>query len=433
MAAAKKAKSKTTTKSSKKRVVKKKTGRSARKATKRKATKKKATKKKAARARKKKTEEAGSAVTFRSPAGEARLAGGSALQSFAMRWRYKLSKRDRWRTGGRLRQREELLADLTKLDTGKLLDWIALTDIVEVRVPYEKEATHWEARITPWEYVLSSVSRQLGRAGAFSVVRHLDQGVRAGVDPQRKIQKVMYVEACPGRLSDHFSFDRERADLRSLFPSAHFTELVSPTLQQLEDRVQEIGPDLIHVSGIDNHQARRILSSEDHLPDDWTETDGVVLSDGRGGMRPTETEAFARAVNAGENTPQMVYFNVYHSASRLAAMAVANGALYSVGFQDTIDDTLAETLMRVLYRNWALSEWRVLPGFLEVIRNLRQVPRKLTGTGVVLWSRHSLLDDEYDTVREDTEKLEMELAKELPLKRTMTTFGWSVPSRPARR
>ncbi|OYU42219.1 MAG: hypothetical protein CFE44_25255, partial [Burkholderiales bacterium PBB4] len=96
-----------------------------------------------------------------------------AMQREAMRWTYLLRSRSRWVRDPRSRERNEDEAREALRQIGIRppapdqprpleLEQLARSPMVVVRVPNrDVEPEHWEARVFPWEYVLSAATRSL--------------------------------------------------------------------------------------------------------------------------------------------------------------------------------------------------------------------------------------------------------------------------------
>ncbi|MCP4007541.1 MAG: transglutaminase domain-containing protein [bacterium] len=338
-----------------------------------------------------------------------------------MRWRYKLTKRSRWkyRLAEELKKLEKDLKGLhwdpAERDDVGFLDWIVSTSLLEVRIPYRDESEGWAARIAPWEFMLNSVNRRRGGTGDFSVIRHLERP-RARKTVPSSISRVLYLECAPAELREHFSFNDERRRLHMRFPKAEVEELFSPTRDVLRRTVSTFKPHVIHVAGVDTHQARSLLEERWELPADWGLLDGTVLTDDEGWIDPVAAQDFAKLLNAGTRKPILVFCNFYHSASRIAALCVAGGAQYAIGYQDTVDDEIAETLFSEFYDAWRGADWCMLPAFVAAVGILRRSPQKLTGTGIVLWSAHSLLDAQSGGLAESKRKRAIRRQKPIGVK-----------------
>ena len=71
---------------------------------------------------------------------------------------------------------------------------------------------------------------------------------------------------------------------------------------------------------------------------------------------------------------------------------MAEGAAASIGFQDEFDDALTELFFTNFYEAWRRFKWNTLEAFNFACDALKNQPAGLTGTGVVLWSDHSLIN-----------------------------------------
>jgi hypothetical protein len=98
--------------------------------------------------------------------------------------------------------------------------------------------------------------------------------------------------------------------------------------------------------------------------------------------------------------------NTYNSAARIAASIVAEGTGAAIGFQDEIDDLVAEQFITRFYRAWRELGWDLLRAFRAALLELLGEATSKIGTGIVLWSRESLLGNvDRPTVRDDEEQL----------------------------
>jgi hypothetical protein len=86
--------------------------------------------------------------------------------------------------------------------------------------------------------------------------------------------------------------------------------------------------------------------------------------------------------------------NFYNSAARVAALAIARGAEAAIGFQDEIDDALAERFFGDLYIRWREGGWDLLQAFRQTLLGMGTGIVKMTGTGIVLWSARSLIRED---------------------------------------
>jgi hypothetical protein len=317
----------------------------------------------------------------------------------AMHWSYVARYRRRWKTDGAQSDKhgEALARDLRGLGLGRGdLKALAKAAFIEVGMTYEVESTGWEGRILPWEYVLTAATRPW-RDEPLTIVRYLDSGRRRRRHT-KKPASLLFVETTPGELRADFGFEAERRLvpawlLGDCTPGAS-QPLEDPSERQLEKEVIMRKPEVIHVAGVDNHQAAQVLGilggeSPVRVPD------GLPLEIQTGDrIKFVSAGRIADLLTAEGHRPRFVAFNVYNSAARLAARTVAAGAELAIGFQDTFDDGLAELFLAEFYRAWSSSDTcQPLVAFQFAWNSLRELNEDLRGSGVVLWSEYSLFDD----------------------------------------
>ncbi|MCA8962408.1 MAG: CHAT domain-containing protein [Planctomycetes bacterium] len=331
-------------------------------------------------------------ITLRTPTGlSVEIPCGVALQEMAMRWSYVTRNRRRWMSIDRRREEQRTRAHDELIELGVTedqLEQLAHAELIEVAVPYTREDRDWEGRVLPWEYVLSSATRRYRGERRVTVIRHLERQRRARGHPQEL--SALLVASAPGSFADLYDFDSE---LRGIAASLELTTtegddrapvLRDPTLERLADSIREGAPAVVHVSAVDAHQGASMLDEPQPT------RDGVyLLGDGR---RETLVSAhdLAKALAPTRRPPELVFFNTYNSASRLAPLAVAEGVGAAIGFQSEIDDSLAELFASTFFRAWRLSDRDALHAFDVAWEWLRE-QRGLHGSGVVLWSEKSLV------------------------------------------
>lgn len=367
-------------------------------------------------------------ITLRTPDGEiaSKVQSGKKLQDAAYRWTYVLRSRTRWRKERRAREDLAEQGRTALLDLGLTeadLEILAQARWIEVSIPYAREARGWEARILPWEYLLSVATMTAGRRHGLTVVRHLD---RAGPEPEpfRRPESLSVIASAPGSIKDRFDFTTECAmPERILFddepvvvdddeddPDADpavddpVRLLEDPTLDEIAAHIRGAQPDIVHLCGIDNHQG--VDEFEMPQPSGEPTGDGMVLSwQETGSRRPMLAAAFdlARALSGGDAAdddaalrgPGLVVYNIYRSAARTAALTVAEGAGAALGFQDTFDDALAEIFLADFYHALRVSQYDVHLAFATAWHLLNTSGRDLRGSGVVLWSARSIAEIGY--------------------------------------
>ncbi len=312
----------------------------------------------------------------------------SNFQSTAMYWDYVLRNRIRWSqdqsASDAVQRRCIQLLDEIGLNQGRRQE-IAQSGAVEIDIPYHAESQGWELRIFPWEFLLFTAT--LGqRTGPLIVVRHVCCSGRGEGEP-RQPKTFMVVESAPGDLNQ-FSFASERRLVESNLALKKITCAANPTLQELTRTLKEFTPDVVHLAGIDAHQGRQLLNL-----DDSEGHDGYYLSDTKGAPVAFDGETLAPALRGadapGQQTgysPVLVSCNFYNSGARVAAMIAAESAEAAIGFQDEIDDRVAENFFAKFYFNWRALDWDLLRAFRLAVSGVH-----LGGAIAILWSSHSLL------------------------------------------
>ncbi|HLA79009.1 MAG TPA: CHAT domain-containing protein, partial [Vicinamibacteria bacterium] len=306
-----------------------------------------------------------------------------------MSWSYTVRNRRRWASQETVREQQahRCVAELEGLgvELGKL--GIEGASLIEVSIPYTREQEGWEARVFPWEYVLSAATRGL-RSGPLTVVRHLRRpalpvataGGTAGA-------AAVIVESAPGALRQAYSFESERRLVESNL-GLSCVPLIDPTRERLRQAIAANQPAVVHLSGIDVHQAASLMS----LPPAPDHGDGFLLSDENGAPDVVSALDLAALVTAAPRKPLLFACNAYHTAARISALAVAEGCQAAIGFQDEFDDGLAEMFFTSFYAAWSRLEHDPLPAFRWAWNDLRARRRDLKGTGIVLWTARSVLD-----------------------------------------
>ncbi len=335
----------------------------------------------------------------------------AALITHAKRWMYILRNRSRWSNDEDAVAAVEEQASTDLEDLGVSFDVQAEVrnarhievEIVDARAS-GRESTDAEhaAAIFPWEFVLSSATRYAGRSEPLLVSRLLR---RPAPPPATQPSSFLFLQSAPGRLDGVYSFDSERARLKAATGAASSWRLSnSDTLSRIEHRTAvQVVPHAIHVSGVDNHQIARIIDGfyeeEDiqKLVGPSGPEDGMVI---RGLDIPEEPVPFhtlaPRIIPPSvppPNRPWLVTCNLYHS-SRFAQELVRCGAYSAMGFQDEINDELAELFFQEFYRCWLTEPNAVdLPrAFAHAWTTLRERGNLLFGTGVVLWVGRSAFE-----------------------------------------
>ncbi|MEJ2592454.1 MAG: hypothetical protein P8178_13855, partial [Candidatus Thiodiazotropha sp.] len=347
-----------------------------------------------------------------------RFAGGAvpirdetnALPQLAMKWSYMVRNRHRWSLSA-TRQKaveQEARADMLGLGVGETeLRLLAEQAVIEVSVAYQEESVNWAARIFPWEFVVTRLIKPYHSGGRITLIRHLRQQTTPPAVPEGR-KSLLFVHSAPGALAGSYLFDEEIERMCGLDWKEHQV-LKNPTAEELEHRIAELRPDAIHISGIDAHEGAELLDANLSERKKQSLRDGLYLSASDGSETLVDAETLASLLNpaaAKDYAPRLVSFNLYNSASRLAALTVARGAQAALGFQDSIDNELAELFFADFYRLWTGSAAPIgadgktpspglptVPAFYNAWRALASIPSRERGSGVVLWSARSYFAD----------------------------------------
>ena len=261
---------------------------------------------------------------------------------------------------------------------------IADAGLVEVSLPYDADSHAWESLLFPWEYILTAATRSLRQDKPLTVVRHLE---RNGPPPSpRPLEKLLLVVSAPGEVDAAYSFDSELKLVRAKLSNVRAKDSPDPTAEELRQDIEDFQPDVIHLAGCDVWEASALLE----LPDDPGRADGYMLQTADGQPHAVSARDLAKILNAGKQKPLVVACNFWNSASRVAALAVAEGAGAAVGFQDEFDSELGEQFYGVFYNVLRLSGGDVLLAFQEGCAEVRSQTNALLRSGVVLWSARSI-------------------------------------------
>ncbi len=143
-------------------------------------------------------EVSGLTITLRSALNVLAVFPVRALRRDAVKWSQIVKNRERWRntSGSGLDLANESREVFRSLGLGDdFLRAVAVAGVVEVSIPFTSEDVGWEARIFPWEALLSVATKPWRDSHSLYVVRHL---VRSEEDarPSDGIG-LLYVESIP--------------------------------------------------------------------------------------------------------------------------------------------------------------------------------------------------------------------------------------------
>ncbi len=314
---------------------------------------------------------------------------------YVQRWRYVVANRRRITRATRDSLAADIgawLADLCRLD-GEAFEAqtkaIARAEVVEVSIPYGTESVGWAARLFPWENALGLLTRPFREETApFTVVRHL--AAKKAPWHDSRAHSLLVVRSGPGELGSLYDLERECQmvveALASARPTGEAPFLREPDRRALAERVSRQAPSIIHLAGVDPYA----LEAQGLQEADPENTDGFVLRKAERGFDAVSPGELAQILTSGSPKPLLVAATSCFSASRLAALAVAEGARHAIGFFDTITDADAMLFFGTFYRAWA-RDWNLLAAFTEA-REAWGAHSPTQSTGVVLWSRLSLLE-----------------------------------------
>jgi hypothetical protein len=361
---------------------------------------------------------------------------GAEIKRQAPWWNYALLNRERWRDTEVLNvaQQTRAVKVWKRLFHGKKdappparPEQGAL--VAEVSIRYQSEDEHWQYRVMPWEFVLNSAFRahrpyELSDLYRLPVIRRLDMtGKRAKTKapelPRTRAWRVLVVLSAPGFISREYTLRSEIETIRERLGDMTIKDIWTPTATELEAKIADFRPDIVHLAGCDTHQARAIAER-----DEWTAKESEVIlaqlcdcAPDPNGDGSEEADGYAMLHEDSElmhgtsaridcmsyldlpglfkrHQPALVCWNLYHSGNRIAALTVGEGqAGASIGFQDFIDDELAEAYFKEFYKGLAFSEGRIGVAHVRALKSLWKLPRGLRGAGIVLWTNESRLEE----------------------------------------
>ena len=383
-------------------------------------------------------------VTLRVEAGKAGVVAVvqsvPIISALAAEWMYILRNRSRWSgdDGLRTELRTRAVAALAEIgvdDTALKAMVAARSRHVEVEFHDVEETKEGEApnelfdaaTVFPWEFLISTATKEVGRSHGLIITRLLSRKTPV-VAKKRKLQRLLFVESAPGRIEECYSFDSERTRLRA---ALRHDWRISPseTLERMSARIGRFKPEVIHVSGVDNHQ----IVQPELIPGYYDEpaiasrfpgapSDGMIVQGEDLAEVPCNYRDLAAAlVRPGDKgaAPLLITLNLYYSAGRIARECVRRGAHAALGFLDEIDDELAEYFFQALFVAWRREPSVVdLPrAFGQTWALLRERSHHLFGTAIVLWlaksaftgeRRSAMRDEDDDAIAPQEDRLPTE-------------------------
>lgn len=366
---------------------------------------------------------------------EARVSRHPRVERLAEEWTYILRSRTRWADDEELRlsKRERALDSLELVGVSRtFMKKLASASHVEVELhgwdPADADTNriHEAAAEVPWEYLISAGTRGVGRYHNQLITRVFRNGAAAIVPaPPRN---VLFIESAPGRLEGAYDFDSERDRIRAAVgadgtqPADDGEALLrkmaisaTENLSQLKKTVRGTAWDVLHVTGIDTHQAGWFI---DTLYDDdgelagrraiWNSIvdgygrvrDGMVLRESNVAELPVNYDDLAAALINPKSPPWLVTLNLYYSGARTAREMVRHGARAAIGFLDEIDDELAERFFQAFYWAWCRpgGAFAIPHAFVEAWQKMKD--DRLHGTAIVIWMGRSVFE-QYEVLPRD--------------------------------
>jgi hypothetical protein len=309
---------------------------------------------------------------------------------------------------------DEEIAKRIEADIEAAITELAKARIIEVSIPFVKEKLGWEARILPWEYLITAATGSK-RSQPLTIIRHLDCDRASS---ERPPQSLLMIVSAPGKVRETSNFGAERDVVRAALGIKGDRSL-NDSADEVSGKIHQQSPDIVHLAGVDTHQgvnlklwfppdrkatkkAPELMVDGEQNPAEKTKpskaglTDGFLMKAANEQIEAVSAEKLGEILNVGESggqpkRPLLVSCNIYHSAARIGPMIVAGGAEAAIGFQDEFDEALAELFFGNFYHAWRASKWDLLAAFVMACQMLRAQPRGLSGTGVVLWTARSFL------------------------------------------
>ena len=259
-----------------------------------------------------------------------------------------------------------------------------------------------QLRRMPWESLLVMAVKKYQNHERILVYRRIPQKESRRYEFDAAKLTVLFVESAPGALWNLYDWDLEYRAIATSVKGMPVHRERNRTLAEFTACVKELSPAVIHVSAIDGHQGFSVLQSQSpngaEAPGESNANlprDGVYFRDDSGKPKLETPENVAAAMCSGKLKPLLVTYNLYNSSARLAAETVDRGAAAAMGFQDFIDDTVAEIFFANLFGFWSARPGKALAeAFGEAVRELDPYVSRIRGSGVTLWTSELLLDDD---------------------------------------
>jgi hypothetical protein len=329
-------------------------------------------------------------------------------QRQSIRWQYIVCQRNRWSQTeeGRASVRDSAIRTLRDMGIGARelrrlgkkdsaydsSDSEARARLIEISIPWTPEGDGDWARRMPWEYLLSAATRDYRTAGRKVIVRRIEARTIGNVESHP--HSFCFVEACPISRDDTIDFMRERDLIRSTLAPLAFKDWQQscgpePSVEVLARWLQREKPSVVHIA------ADHSLSSSRYLPSPSIAGKTHLTSDFRRQLISIDVNTLAEVLQEREYHPNLIAFNGWNSGSRLAPMMVAAGSEASLGFESLLDDSMADLFFAHFYSRWREDEWNYGTAFCHALNSVKPYREQVRGSGIILWTRSSLLDSQY--------------------------------------
>ncbi|MCE4546447.1 MULTISPECIES: hypothetical protein [unclassified Caballeronia] len=360
-------------------------------------------------------------------------------------WKYALLNRGRWSGTKYLKEAQQsramkLWSEYFETSNAFTLNR-PLPIAIEVDLHSTSEHDNTHLRVMPWEFVVDSVIQayrpaESEREHRVPVLRHWSKpGAqrRTSLPENPRDWKILVVLSAPGFISSEYHLKSERDFLYEIFCSETSSEtksdtsspdtdcfktLWTPTFDEIVEELVAFEPDIVHFAGCDIRQAieltatpytrehemrinqMRFADNPDVLrPRAVVELDGYALlhKDSpvlQGGQAQIDLVSQDRLWKLfDQHKPFLVCWNLYHSG-QIAASAVGLGKVCtSVGFQDSIDDGLAEEYFDEFYRGLVATKGAVALAHVRGWQAVLRMKFSLNGSGIVFWTSQSNVED----------------------------------------
>jgi hypothetical protein len=327
----------------------------------------------------------------------------STIVRMAMHWGYILRVRTRWAGNADMRDYfgTKAIEDLAALGIGReIVERFASAAHIEIEL-YDQGAAAAPildaASEIPWEYLLSSATRCVGRFESLLVTRCFSND--STIRPNRP-RNVLFVESAPGRIKQKYNFEDEETRIVAAVNVRENNGLKfakTEPFSKLKATLRSKAWEAIHVTGVDTHQvawliedfytavARKadVIDKSDRL------NDGMILRGDHDSELPVRYDELAALLVEPKEHPHVITLNLYYSGARTARELVKRGVYAALGFLDEIDDEFAELFFQAFYWAWCHDNRSIPDAFLDAWSKMDG--DRMHGTSIVIWLGRSMV------------------------------------------